>query len=255
VTTTLYRFYADDDALLYIGIAGSATQRFEQHAKEKSWWPQVTRTELEHFATRREALDAERLAIIAERPRHNVVHNTAMDTNRRECQMCLSWTKQAHMGDTCPACDKPAIYSRARDRCFHRDGSGNERCWLAITRGEVVHGPDHQGVWRWAEKVEKKPDRVLRAWWCEFCKGLVRDGDGYLELDRSDRWHVMHRGCDPNINSSRYWIGVERIRLESQVAEWQAHLEHKRWFDLDHWLDTLITHGKALDTLIYPEAR
>jgi len=59
MTTTLYRFYDVDDALLYIGVAGNPGRRFEQHASHKEWWTDVVRVELEHFATREEAAGAE----------------------------------------------------------------------------------------------------------------------------------------------------------------------------------------------------
>lgn len=62
-STTLYRLYDADGGLLYIGIAGNPGRRFEQHAGDKPWWGQVARTELAHYPTRAEALDAERAAI------------------------------------------------------------------------------------------------------------------------------------------------------------------------------------------------
>jgi len=37
----------------------------------------------------------------------------------------------------CPACGQEAVYVRAACRYFHFDGSGNYRCWLAISRGQV----------------------------------------------------------------------------------------------------------------------
>lgn len=74
--TTLYRFFDADDVLLYVGIAGNPGRRFNEHNKDKDWWSQVARSTMEHHPDRHAALEAERLAIIAERPLHNVVHNT-----------------------------------------------------------------------------------------------------------------------------------------------------------------------------------
>lgn len=73
--TTLYRFYNSNDALLYVGISEKGPERWKAHRKDKPWWTDVARTTTEHYNTRTEALDAERAAIIAEHPRHNVVHN------------------------------------------------------------------------------------------------------------------------------------------------------------------------------------
>lgn len=73
-TTTLYRFFDRDGRLLYVGIAGNPGRRWTRHASGKLWWGDVNRAELAHFASREAALDAEREAIIAERPIHNVTH-------------------------------------------------------------------------------------------------------------------------------------------------------------------------------------
>lgn len=73
--TTLYRLFAADGTLLYVGIAGNPGRRWEQHAGLKPWWGDVARTTLEHFPSRVQAAEAELKAIRAERPRYNVVGN------------------------------------------------------------------------------------------------------------------------------------------------------------------------------------
>lgn len=72
---SLYRFYDSEGALLYVGITEVGAMRWNQHRKSKHWWSDVASTTVEHFRTRPEALEAEKQAIIAERPIHNVVHN------------------------------------------------------------------------------------------------------------------------------------------------------------------------------------
>ncbi len=73
--TTLYRFYNTADELLYVGISEKGPERWKAHRKDKPWWTDVARTTTEHYDTRQDALDAERSAIKAEKPKHNVVHN------------------------------------------------------------------------------------------------------------------------------------------------------------------------------------
>jgi len=73
--TALYRFYADDDTLLYVGIAFTPKQRWINHASTKTWWPLVARREVVWYPNRPEAQDAEREAIASERPRYNIVGN------------------------------------------------------------------------------------------------------------------------------------------------------------------------------------
>lgn len=74
-STELYRYFDNDGSLLYIGISLSAVARAVQHRQNAHWWDKVHRCEVERFPTRALAADAERKAIKAERPLHNVVHN------------------------------------------------------------------------------------------------------------------------------------------------------------------------------------
>jgi predicted GIY-YIG superfamily endonuclease len=70
----LYRLYAADGALLYIGVTQCGEERFADHRKSKSWWPEVASTTRQVYATREEVLVAERHAIYREKPRYNIVH-------------------------------------------------------------------------------------------------------------------------------------------------------------------------------------
>lgn len=77
--TTLYRAYADDGALLYIGIAKNWGRRWAQHSERSPWFAAVARVELERHPTREAARHAEAAAVRAEHPRHNIEH-TDRDT-------------------------------------------------------------------------------------------------------------------------------------------------------------------------------
>jgi len=74
-THALYRFYDATGTLLYVGITADPGSRWRKHAQEKPWWQQITSITLETHPTRAAALEAERQAILAEKPVHNVVHN------------------------------------------------------------------------------------------------------------------------------------------------------------------------------------
>jgi hypothetical protein len=69
--TAVYRLYAGDDALLYVGRTISPVSRFRQHAIGKPWWPEVVHKEITWHPTRRGAVDAEAIAIRTENPRYN----------------------------------------------------------------------------------------------------------------------------------------------------------------------------------------
>lgn len=72
---TLYRFYAADGSLLYIGITRDPARRFAKHSHEKPWWETVARIDMEQHPTRGALQVAERLAINAEKPLHNIQMN------------------------------------------------------------------------------------------------------------------------------------------------------------------------------------
>lgn len=72
--TTLYRLYAADGVLLYVGISNNWPHRMKQHQRDKSWWGEVRNVSTQTFATRKEAERAEAAAIRNERPSHNVKH-------------------------------------------------------------------------------------------------------------------------------------------------------------------------------------
>lgn len=70
----VYRFYAADDTLLYVGVTQRIGTRWTNHEKEKPWWPQVARQAVVWYDTRVEALAVETEAIKTELPKYNVIH-------------------------------------------------------------------------------------------------------------------------------------------------------------------------------------
>lgn len=72
----LYRFYDASGELLYVGITADLGARWKAHSKDKPWWAEVATCRVQHFGSRQEVLQAERDAIVRERPLHNVVHNS-----------------------------------------------------------------------------------------------------------------------------------------------------------------------------------
>lgn len=80
--TELYRCFDEGGALLYVGVAISAKARLQSHKRYAAWFDQLARVTVETYPTRDAALDAERTAIAAERPRHNV----GMGRTRRTVQ-------------------------------------------------------------------------------------------------------------------------------------------------------------------------
>lgn len=69
--TALYRIYDEAGALLYIGITRDFGMRWQKHAAQQPWWPQVKRQVVDWYDSRPEARKAEIAAIGAEQPKHN----------------------------------------------------------------------------------------------------------------------------------------------------------------------------------------
>lgn len=75
--TVLYRLYDANERLLYVGITSNPKSRMNAHAIDKEWWDSVATREFEWFDTREEAAAAEVVAIRAEQPIHNHMHNSS----------------------------------------------------------------------------------------------------------------------------------------------------------------------------------
>lgn len=72
--TSLYRMWGDGERLLYIGITRRGHMRIWNHARDKEWWRQVIRVDVEHYPSRDDAALAEARAIYKERPIYNAQH-------------------------------------------------------------------------------------------------------------------------------------------------------------------------------------
>lgn len=71
--TALYRHFDADGRLLYVGISLSAIHRLSQHMAASSWADEIVSVTIVRFETREEAHAAEREAIRAEAPVHNLL--------------------------------------------------------------------------------------------------------------------------------------------------------------------------------------
>lgn len=72
MSTILYRYFDNQDQLLYVGITGDNVKRQSQHRRNSFWFGKIAVAKFEHFKTRDEALQAEAAAIRLEKPLHNI---------------------------------------------------------------------------------------------------------------------------------------------------------------------------------------
>lgn len=196
----LYRWYNAGGELLYVGISMNAAKRAAEHRKDKSWWDEAKRMDKQKFASRREAADAERLAIRTEYPKYNVVHAVKPGTNHP------ATTKQVWV---CRHCNEPI-----------KDGDGYLQ--VDVNRAVSLMRREHE----------------LRIEAAQTNRLITFGGDRpwpSLEEIRSAGWEALHRKCDPDVGGSQYWIGVERIRTMAQMLDWNAHLCEKEWVHHTTW--------------------
>lgn len=73
--TALYRYYDDRDRLLYVGITHAIAERTSKHIKASDWMTFAARSTIQRYLTRRQAEDAEQLAIALEKPLFNSRHS------------------------------------------------------------------------------------------------------------------------------------------------------------------------------------
>lgn len=77
--TQLYRHWDKDGNLLYVGISLSAIERLREHRARSSWFYQIACITVTTYETRHKAETAEDLAIVLEKPLHNVFIPAAPD--------------------------------------------------------------------------------------------------------------------------------------------------------------------------------
>lgn len=70
--TALYRHYDKDGKLLYVGISLSAAHRFSEHLNSSEWAASTGNMTVEWYETRKAAEEAERTAILSEKPIYNI---------------------------------------------------------------------------------------------------------------------------------------------------------------------------------------
>jgi len=92
--TDLYRYFDDKGALLYVGISLNTVARAIQH-KKAEWFPKFRKITREIYASREDALEAERLAIQNEKPIYNKSHNLEVMSQRKD-QKINDWLSSIH---------------------------------------------------------------------------------------------------------------------------------------------------------------
>lgn len=68
----LYRYFDENDRLLYVGITKNQFQRLQGHATSAKWFGLIHKATFEHFTSRNDVKLAELAAITSEKPMFNI---------------------------------------------------------------------------------------------------------------------------------------------------------------------------------------
>lgn len=113
----VYRLYDRRATLLYVGLTTQGRDRFDGHARDKAWWPDVENFSVKLYRTEDEARGAERAAIERERPVHNVVWHPDRPPQAPQVD---ALPRELVRTVACPECGAPAGArckgARGRDR-------------------------------------------------------------------------------------------------------------------------------------------
>jgi predicted GIY-YIG superfamily endonuclease len=87
----VYRAYAEDGRLLYVGVSEQLPNRLQAH-RSKPWWSEVVRVTAKFYRNRMDAYRAETEAVEAERPLYNI---RTRGSHTRHCRICGGWIKES----------------------------------------------------------------------------------------------------------------------------------------------------------------
>lgn len=207
-THALYRFYGAGGTLLYIGITNHLPRRLGQHHDEKAWWHGVSEVKVEHYPSREAVLEAERRAIIAEKPLYNDKHNQAGRWPTGTAPAAPS----SQLTPICMGCELPIP---AGDGTLHIVMAEVQKVQRAELESAERNSGRAEDIW---EFIERGPHPARWLVHCDDCNPHATwSEDGYDPCS----------GC--------YSIGLDRCRTWAQLAYWTWHLSGKTWFASTNW--------------------
>lgn len=80
----LYRYYDENDVLLYIGLTANFPQRNGNHSHYSLWFCNCAKITLERFSSKDELAKAEKEAVINEKPLFNITYSTTIKKEKKK---------------------------------------------------------------------------------------------------------------------------------------------------------------------------
>jgi hypothetical protein len=229
-THALYRFFGAGGTLLYIGITNSIPTRLKQHNGDKEWWLGVSSITVEHYPSREAVLEAERRAIIAERPLYNDTHNAAG----------RGWRNSVPQ-------------QRGASELSDRDG--RDFYVVCMDCGNSITEEWENGLVHIRHSEVSAAQKSLNGtgsndpWDCSALKVAM--------------WQVHCGECNPHRNDEAgeycagcYAIDAMRIQTWRALMSWTSHLSDKAWLTSTDWHDMVgaLARGDAEDRFMLASA-
>lgn len=143
----LYRFFASDGALLYVGLTCRPEGRWPKHVEGQPWWTEVARIDLQTFPDRAAVALAEAAAIRLERPRYNIHFNGTGARN---------WpSDEGHPAVAAGEAKKVTVWHCHCVRCDHRWTSEGDEIPSGCANCRALH-------W-WLKRGRGRPPKVTVA--------------------------------------------------------------------------------------------
>ena len=250
----LYRFFAEDGSLLYVGLTVNPGARLRKHKAEKPWWSTIASITIEQHTSLEELRKAERDAIRTEKPAHNIQLNGGTKAERRAALRDNGWNRISGRPPECwthddhPHChfslaaawakadlQLPPTTATEQDaidglvgRHFHswRDPSTDESAHARIRNGKVVEWQGHitEHVGGDLYLIE------LYSWW----DGSPNDGERLVSIDDMFSWTFYDSALEMQIalGCSEYEDG------RTCGGEVTHYIDHRHWEGGIRWLCT-----------------
>src|SRR5260221_12015579 len=90
----VYRAFAQASTLLYVRLSSHWPNRWQSHAKDKAWWPEIARLDIQWLPTRRHAAWLEGYFIRHYAPKYNLLIPESFDAPYdlgTHCDQCPTW--------------------------------------------------------------------------------------------------------------------------------------------------------------------
>lgn len=169
-SVAVYRLFDEYGFLLYVGIAADVKARFAQHSKDKGWWRDVARWEVEWFRDRATAAAEEARAIVEEAPAYNVSgapESRKSDPASRERMIAdidgFRRVKAPHLDSLFVQYMRAQSIPDYAPRPFWLRDHITDVYWHAHERAGVLARSEHYRFVRWWEKEHDATAEVAEA--------------------------------------------------------------------------------------------